>query len=94
MTLRAYSIRDSKSESYNTPFFQTTHGEAERTFRTAVNDPKTQLSMYPEDFHLYYLGDFDSEQGTIVPEDAPKHMLHAVHCVKNQLTPQPEVAEQ
>lgn len=88
MILKVFSIRDAKSEVYNTPFFQKTHGEAERSFRTAANDDKTQINKYPEDFDLYYLGEYDDNTGQVTPLDTPQHVLKAVSCVapKQQLS--------
>lgn len=77
-----YSIRDAKSEVFNTPFYKGTHGEAERDFRSAVNDEKTQLNRYPEDFDLYYLGEYDNNTGQSVSLDTPQHVIKAIQCVK------------
>jgi len=84
MLLKMYSIRDQKAEVFNTPFFQKTHGEAERNFHTAANDPQTSLSKYPEDFDLYYLGEYDDNSGRTKPLDTPQHMLKAVQAITNK----------
>lgn len=82
MTLKVYSIRDQKGENYNSPFYKQTHGEAERDFRTVVNDDKSMLYKYPEDYDLYYLGEFDTSSGLMKPVDTPLHIIKAVNCVK------------
>lgn len=76
--LKIYSIRDSKGEMFNTPFFQKTHGEAERSFRNVVKDERSLPSQYPEDFDLYYLGEFDDVTGQIQALDTPLHVIKAV----------------
>lgn len=81
MVLKVYSIRDSKGEKYFPPFYKTTHGEAERDFTTAARDAKSTISLYPEDFDLYYLGTYDDESGKLSPLDAPQHMSKAVQFV-------------
>lgn len=81
MELKVYSIRDSKTEIFNTPFFKKTHGEAERDFRTAVNDEKTSLNKYPEDYDLYYLGTYDDNDGKLQALDTPQHVIKAVQCL-------------
>jgi len=86
MKLKVYSIRDSKSEVYNPPFYKKTHGEAERDFRTLVNDQKSTVNQYSEDFDLYYLADYDDNLGIFQSLDTPQHIIKAVHC-KNQETP-------
>lgn len=84
MQLKVFSIRDAKSEVFHTPFYKTTHGEAERDFRTAVNDKKTQLHQYPEDFDLWYLGEYDDNTGKFESLDTPLHVIKAIQCLKNQ----------
>jgi hypothetical protein len=91
MILKAFSIRDQKADIYNTPFFANTHGEAERNFTSAVNDEKTQLWQYPEDFDLYHVGEYNNLTGVLEPLDTPKHMTKAIH-VKRGFQPDQEKA--
>jgi len=86
MLLKAFSIRDQKAEIYNTPFFQKTHGEAERNFRTLVNDQKSTVSQFPEDFDLYYVGEYDDNLGLFLPQETPQHVIKAIQLVDR---PQP-----
>ena len=78
MELRIYSIRDAKAEIFNQPIFQKTHGEAERNFQTLVNDEKSTVFKYPEDFDLYYVGSYDDNTGLIKPLDTPQHIVKAI----------------
>lgn len=82
MMLKIYSIRDAKAEVFNTPFFQKTHGEAERNFRTICNDDKSTVNKYPDDYDLYYLGDYDDNSGKLSPLDTPQHIIKAIQCVE------------
>lgn len=77
MELKMFSIRDAKGEIYNPPFYQKTHGEAERNFRELVKDAQSMISKYPEDYDLYFLGTYDDQTGT-VKSDVPKHVIKAV----------------
>lgn len=79
MELKIYSIRDSKAEIYNTPFFQKTHGEAERNFMQLVNDDKSTVGKFPEDFDLYYLGTYDDQTGKLSALETPQHQIKAVN---------------
>jgi len=78
MTHKIYSIRDQKAEYFTQPFFKKTHGEAERDFHQLVNDEKSQLNKFPEDFDLYHLGTYDDETGKMTPLDTPQHITKAV----------------
>lgn len=82
-----YAIRDAKSEAFLNPFFKITHGEAERDFHQAVNDPQTSLNKYPEDFDLYYLGQYDDRSGKLTSLDTPQHIVKAVQ-LRQQNGPQ------
>ena len=78
-TLKAFAIRDSKAEYFNTPFFQKSHGEAERSFKQLTNDNQSTVSKYPEDFDLYYLGEYDDNTGTLAALESPQHVTKAIH---------------
>lgn len=78
MILKVYSIRDAKAEVYNTPFYQKSHGEAERNFQTLVKDEKSTVAQYPDDFDLYFIGEYDDNKGTFSTLDTPQHIAKAV----------------
>lgn len=82
MKLQVYSVRDAKSEIYNMPFYGQTHGEAERSFVTVVNDPKSSINQFPEDYDLYHLGTYDQKTGILVPLQTPMHMHKAIAVLK------------
>lgn len=78
MELRVYSIRDSKAEIFNQPFFQKTDAEAQRSFAQLIRDPKSTINQFPEDYDLYFLGTYDDQTGVIKSMDTPQHMLKAI----------------
>jgi hypothetical protein len=78
MTLKTYAIRDAKAEVFNTPFYQKTHGEAERSFKQLVSDAQSMVSKFPDDYDLYYLGEYDDQTGKLHPIDTPQHIVKAV----------------
>mgnify|MGYP003375826781 CR=1 FL=1 len=78
MKRKVYTVRDAKAELFNTPFYQTTHGEAERTFKNLVQDKTSMVGKYPEDYDLYYMGEFDDNTGNIMSLETPQHIVKAV----------------
>lgn len=76
-SLKVYALRDTKAGIYHPPFYNHSHGEAERNFHQLVKDPKSTVHQYPEDFDLYHLGTYDDITGKICPTDSPVHMLKA-----------------
>lgn len=81
MLHKVYSIRDAKAEYFTPPFYKKTHGEAERDFRTLVKDEKSTVNKYPDDYDLYYLGEYNDETGVIKSLDTPQHILKAVQAL-------------
>jgi len=81
MQLQVFTIRDSKSESFGTPFFQKSKGEAIRTLQELTKEQKSLISKYPEDFDLYYVGQYDDQTGKIQPLDTPQHIEKAISLV-------------
>lgn len=66
-TLKLYTIRDAKAESYLSPFTFRNDGEAIRAFGDIVEKPGTTLHDHPEDYFLVRIGEFDIENGVITP---------------------------
>lgn len=78
MLLKAFTIRDTKAEVFNTPFFQKTHGEAERSFKKLATDPQSMVGQYPDDYDLYYIGEYDDQTGKLIVTDSPQHVAKAI----------------
>lgn len=80
------AIRDQKSVQFTQPVTAATRGIALRSWGDQLNDPnnKDQESVkHPEDFTLWYLGEYDSETGTITPAERPEQMAVASDLIKN-----------
>lgn len=84
MQLKMYSVRDAKAEIYNAPFYKRSHGEAERDFKNAITDDKNPNAKYPEDFDLYFLGDYDDQTGLVKPLNTPQHIAKAIDLINRQ----------
>lgn len=82
MILKCYSIYDAKGEIFNPPFYKRTHGEGERTFTEICHDEKSAAWKFPEDFDLYYCGEYDDQTGKYEPLNSPQHMMKAVQVRK------------
>lgn len=77
MKMKMFSVYDSKAESFITPWFQPTHGLAERIFTDEVNNPKSSMNHHPEDFTLFYLGEYDPTTAIFDLEATPKSVITA-----------------
>lgn len=71
MIYRIYSVRDLKAAAYAPPFFLGRDEVALRTFRDALRDPTHPMTKHPEDYVLYFLGEFDDETGAVTGAMTP-----------------------
>lgn len=67
MKQKIYSIYDRATMEHTAPFFAHTEEAAYRAVRGSFS-AASQLVLYPSDYVIVSLGDFDSEKGSIVPE--------------------------
>lgn len=64
---KLYSIKDVKG-AFSEPFVAINDSIAARNVRTLVNGQKgSQYALYPEDFELWYIADYDEFTGIVVP---------------------------
>lgn len=78
-----YSVWDSKVNAYASPFFMRTRAEAIRGWEAVANDPSTEISKYPHDFHLMELASFDEDTGEFTNcNGGPMDLGAAVHMQK------------
>ena len=83
MLSKVFSVFDSKSETYMTPFFMKTKGEALRAFTDISNDDTHQIGKHPEDYTLFEIGEYDDVSCTIVSYEAKQSIGTAVEFVKS-----------
>lgn len=69
-----YSVYDSKSETYTRPFYADNDGVAQRFAYDVYVNTDSVMSHHPEDFNLYWLGEFDDCTG-ILSVGALRHVV-------------------
>lgn len=83
MAKKFYALRDSKAEYYNAPALAMNQYEATRGLQQMLQQQKeSQIAMFPHDFDLYELGEFDEQTGKIAAYDAPKHIIKAAELTQ------------
>lgn len=65
MILKMYSVRDGAVDTFMRPWFARSDGEARRGMMDEMSNPQSQLARHPEDFSLFYVGEFDDETGLV-----------------------------
>jgi hypothetical protein len=66
MILHMFAIRDRATDSFGNPMFLVSRGQAVRSFTDEINrqDRENQLYAHPDDFDLYYLGEYVTDKGS------------------------------
>lgn len=63
--LNLYGIIDDVAGTFFPPFTSQNHQTAERSFKQMLSNPENGMSRNPQDFRLFFLGDFDPDDGKI-----------------------------
>jgi hypothetical protein len=72
-----FASYDRAAQCYMQPFFAPHAGVAVRGFTDAIKSPKrdSDISLHPDDFDLYELGEFDNVDGIFALHKAPKLLV-------------------
>lgn len=75
-------VRDRALDAYGVPLFVASKGQAIRSFSDEVNreDASNSLHKHPEDYELFYLGEYDDETATFEAE-RPQQLAIGKDCV-------------
>lgn len=79
MKLYIYSVYDSVSQAYGTPFLTQSDETAIRLFSVTAGDPSSLVYQSPGDFSLYKIGDFHDDTAIITPENPPVLVSKAIN---------------
>jgi hypothetical protein len=65
MKYNIFCVRDRATDSYGSPMFLVSAGQAIRSFSDEVNrsDPQNMIFNHPDDFDLYCFGSWDASTG-------------------------------
>ena len=66
-----FSVSDIRAKEFSIPRADLNEDCAKRYFAMQVNTPENMISFAPQDFELFYVGDFDSSTGMfkeIIPQ--------------------------
>lgn len=74
MTLKVYSVFDSKAGAFLQPFFCVNRAVALRSFMTAVQDERSEFHRYAADFTLFEVGEWDQMDGKLSCFDVKENL--------------------
>lgn len=82
MKVMVFSILDKKSKVYFQPYFLSNEAIAVREFSKLVNNTDGNIKLFPEDFELYKIGEFDMSEGRLYPSEYPQPICTALTLKK------------
>lgn len=74
MSLKVFSIYDSKADAYNQPFYQKTTGMAIRALEDELHNENSQLNKHSSDFTLFEIGVWDESKGVLEMYSTKKNL--------------------
>lgn len=63
-----FSIFDVKAEAFMRPFCAPTKAFAIRMIQDMMRNPEEMVAKYPQDYALFWVGEFDEQGGVITPQ--------------------------
>lgn len=82
-----HTVFDRATCAYLPPFYEQTMASARRAFAAAVNKPDHPFNQNPQDYILFYLGEFDDGTGEFLLNKAPENQGVAVEFVEEKHQP-------
>lgn len=79
MTNELFTIYDSKAKAYISPFASPNNATAIREFARAANNKNHQFNMFPADFTLFHMGQFDDATGIMTQSKTKTDLGLALH---------------
>lgn len=76
--MKVFAVYDSRVSAFMQPSFLRSSGEAERMFVDIVNDGQSIISKHPADYTLFELGEYDDQNGKLMPHAAPVSVINAL----------------
>lgn len=83
MKLNAYTVLDRGVSAFLPVFWCRNAGEAIRSFSDAVMDGQHQFAKHPDDYILYFVGEFDDASGKLVGVE-PMRLLGAREVINER----------
>lgn len=82
MKVKLYAIHDQAINEFIGPDLSKTHGEAERKFKDAINNPDSGiLYKHPQQFVLFHIGEYDSETGLLENnQNGPQSIMNGIQA--------------
>lgn len=83
MLYNVYSVRDVHT-GFLSPTYEVNDNAAKRNFAHAVNQPDSLLYSHAKDYSLYFVGQYDTDTGNLVPASPVRVVCEASSLLEVQ----------
>lgn len=83
MTSVIITVKDIKTAKHGNPVTFINLAVAERSLRSEAKSKDSALAMYPQDFELYKVGEFNSDTGAIISHN-PDFVANIVDIIEKE----------
>lgn len=86
MNYKICAVYDRVAQIFGVPNFTNSKGSTIRAFADMVNkaEENNQFYQHPDDYDLYYLGEFDDASAVFTMEDHPELLARGAHVKINK----------
>lgn len=88
MIVQLFAVFDAAAKRFTEPWPAPSVEVAIRRFRHTVNEGQNDISMFPEDYSLFHVGEFDQELGRLIAFETP-HSLGVAITFRDRPVPMP-----
>lgn len=84
MRMTLVCVLDKATQQFGNPFVVVNKGQALRTFGDEVqsSNPDNQIAKHPDDFELYFLGHYETDNASFELVDVPERISRGTDFVK------------
>jgi len=82
MIIKVIAIKDRALDAFMRPFFVATIGAAVRGFQDEINRDDSEMKKHPDDYDLYWLGDWDDHTGQFSTLPMPEQVAIGKQLIK------------
>lgn len=87
-----YAIKDNKVSTFNKPMVEPHLTVVQRQLQQVMQNPKSMLAQWPQDYDVYLIGKFDSRTGEVIPSP-PTLIFNCIELVQMNKNPNQEEME-
>lgn len=74
MLLKVFAVYDVDQEAFGQPFYMLTQAEARRALITSAHTEDHLFKLYPHQFQLFQIGEWDNNTGEFNKEMSPQNL--------------------